>query len=65
MMSDDLLIYLGDVAKWIKDAPGGKFGYGNFAVTTVEVCFDGDFIGNFYYEGPGWIWREKDDRQTT
>jgi len=62
MMSDDSLIYLGEVAKWLKECPDGQREYGEFYVSKVIVTFDGEPIGTFTSDDPSWIWEEENEK---
>jgi len=56
MMTDDQIIYLGKVAKWLKTCPKGMKSYGEFYVGKVTIVFDGMTIGTFKDDGTSWMY---------
>lgn len=53
--SADALEFLGRVAAWLDSAPDGTKTYGEFYVSEVKVTFDGEEIGTYTSDDPGWL----------
>jgi len=55
-LNDDLLIYLGKVAEWLKSSPEGKVSYGEFYATEVVIHFDDEVTGKFLRTDDYWTY---------